>query len=143
MGTEKSVKVFSFTILGTLPGLNEIVGCARANKFAGAAQKKRETERCTQEIMIQRIPMFSGPVGISFSWIEPTLRRDPDNICAGAKFILDALVETGRIPNDSRRFISGITHIFPPPDKTNPRVEVTITEAPGAKPSHATPHPRP
>lgn len=41
---------------------------------------------------------------------------------------MDALVELGRIPNDSRRYIKGITHLFPEPDKDNPRIEITLTE---------------
>jgi hypothetical protein len=113
-------------IPGALCGLNEIVLAARSNMFAGASQKKKETRRCMQAIQACQIPVFNRPVEVVFRWFEKDLRRDPDNICAGAKFALDALVELGRIPDDSRRWISGISHEFPPADKKAPRIEIAI-----------------
>lgn len=117
-----------FTISGRLSGLNEIIKVARYNRFEGASQKKKETQRCQWAIIAGSVPVYKIPVRVSFKWIEQDLRRDPDNISAGAKFCLDALVELGRIPNDTRRWIKGITHEFPDPDKKNPRVEVMIFE---------------
>lgn len=118
-----------FTVSGGLPGLNDIVGVARSNRFASASQKKKETQRCQWAVISGQVPTYTGPVLIAFKWIEKDLRRDPDNICAGAKFILDALVELGRIPNDNQKWVKGITHEFPPPDKANPRVEITLNDA--------------
>lgn len=116
-----------FTIQGRLPGLNEIVGANRSNRYAGGAQKKKETQRCQWAIIAGSVPVFTCPVTVHFQWIERDLKRDPDNISAGAKFILDALVVLGRIPNDTRRWIKGISHVFNEPDKQNPRIEVTVT----------------
>lgn len=119
-----------FTVSGRLPGLNEIVDAARYNRFAGASQKKKETQRCQWAVIAGQVPCFSSPVVVSFKWFEKDLRRDPDNICGGGqKFALDALVVLGRIPNDTRRWIKGITHEFPAPDKANPRVEITLSDA--------------
>lgn len=117
-----------FTIEGRLPGLNEIVNQARYNRYAGAAQKKKETKRCALEIIQQTTGRIKGPFAIRVTWIERDLRRDPDNVCAGIKFIADALVEVGRIPNDTREFVKEIRHVFPVPDKAHPRIEVEITE---------------
>lgn len=117
-----------FTISGTLAGLNEIIQTARYNRFAGASQKKKETQRCQWAIIAGSVPTFTTPVTVAFRWIERDFRRDPDNVCVGAKFALDALVELGRIPNDTRRWIKGITHEFPEPDNMNPRIEVTLEE---------------
>lgn len=117
-----------FTVTGKLSGLNEIVAAARCNRFAGASQKKKETNRCQWAIIAGEVPTFSTPVRLRFKWIEADLRRDPDNLCAGAKFCLDALVELKRIPNDTRRWVKAIEHVFPNPDKTNPRIEVQIEE---------------
>ena len=118
-----------FVIEGRLPGLNEIIQTARYNRYAGASQKKKETDRCKWAIIAGSVPHFRNPVEVSFTWFEKCLRRDPDNISGGGtKFILDALVELGRIPNDTRRWIKGINHSFPEPDKENPRVEVSIKE---------------
>lgn len=119
---------FTFTIQGALPGLNEIIGAINKHRYAGAEQKKKEQKRCSWSIVAGRVPTFSVPVIFTFRWIEKDLRRDPDNICAGTKFILDALVEMKKIPRDSRRWVKGIFHEFPEPDKQNPRIEITIKE---------------
>lgn len=117
-----------FTIQGRLPGLNEMTNANRGNRYAGAGQKKKETRRCALEIIRQTTGRFSGPVSVSFLWVERDLRRDPDNVTAGQKFILDALVETGRLPNDTRAYVHKLSSDFPEPDKENPRIEVTIEE---------------
>lgn len=117
-----------FVISGRLPGLNEIINANRGNRYAGAGQKKKETRRCALEIISQTTERITGPFTIRVTWIERDLRRDPDNVCAGIKFIADALVETGRVTNDTRAFVREIGHVFPLPDKTNPRIEVEITE---------------
>lgn len=118
----------SFTIPGRLASLNEIIAKARYDRFAGASQKKAETRRCQMAIIAGQVATFKTPVHISIRWIERDLKRDPDNICAGVKFCLDALVELGRIPNDTRRWVKNISHEFPEPDKANPRVEVMICD---------------
>ena len=118
----------TFEIPGPLPGLNEIIGAINRHRFVGAKLKKETTERCAWWIKSQRLPEFLKPVSISFFWHEKDKRRDLDNITAGAKFILDALVVTGRLQNDTRRWIKSISHAFPEPDKNNPRVKVLIEE---------------
>jgi Holliday junction resolvase RusA-like endonuclease len=124
-GAGREVK---FVIQGRLPGLNEIVNANRGNRYAGAGQKKKETRRCALEIIRQTTGRIAGPFAIRVTWIERDLRRDPDNVCAGIKFIADALVEVGRIPNDTREFVREIRHVFELPDKKNPRIEVEITD---------------
>lgn len=118
-----------FIVQGTLPGLNELFGASNHNRFSGAAMKKKETKRCELAILAGKVPTFTVPVRVLFVWVEKDLRRDPDNVCVGAKFVLDALVQLKRIPNDSRRWIKGIVHEFPEPDKGNPRVEIVVQEA--------------
>lgn len=122
----------SFTITGRLPGLNEIVGANRSNRYAGASQKKKETQRCQWAIIAGGVPAFKSPVMVSVVWTERDLRRDPDNICAGIKFIMDSLVELGKIPNDTREWIKGISHEFAAPSRDNPKIEVTIEEVSNA-----------
>lgn len=119
---------FTFEIPGRLPGLNELIGANRAHRMAGAALKKKTQTFCGQYIVASRVPKFSEPVTVEFTWIEPNSRRDLDNITTGAKFILDALVETQTIANDTRAWITGISHSFPNPEKDNPRVIVTLKE---------------
>lgn len=54
-------------------------------------------------------------------------RRDPDNIAAGKKFIIDGLVEAGVIENDGWDDVVGWTEDFIK-DKENPRVEIQIEQ---------------
>ena len=106
--------------------MNEIIKKTRSNRFAGAKQKKEETDRCVVEIIEQQVPLFVKPDIVSVTWIEKNSRRDPDNIRVGLKFILDALVKTKRIPNDSKKWIKEIHDEFPEPSKESPRVIVNI-----------------
>jgi Holliday junction resolvase RusA-like endonuclease len=70
------------------------------------------------------LPAYERVV-LVITWYEPDRRRDPDNIMAGQKFILDGLVAAGTIPNDSQKYVRGIVHRFKV-DRKNPRVEVEI-----------------
>lgn len=116
-----------FEIPGRLPGLNDIVAAAKEH-FGSYAKMK---ERYTTEIawLAKKLPQYER-ITLVITWYEPDRRRDPDNIMAGQKFILDALVHAGVIPNDSQRYVRGITHRFRV-DRINPRVEVEIVDALG------------
>ena len=114
-----------FEIPGRLPGLNEIVAAAKSHFGAYAKMK----ERYTNEIawLSKKLPSCEK-IALEITWYEPDHRRDPDNIMVGQKFILDALVHAGVIPNDSQKYIAGIIHRFRV-DKHNPRVVVEIIDA--------------
>jgi len=120
----------TFTIQGRLPGLNEITRANRANMFQGAKLKKDATQLCGQAIIVDHVPVFKNPpLSVLICWYEKDNRRDIDNVAGGGtKFILDALVETGRIPNDGRKWVRSIQHQFPDPDKENPRILVCVEE---------------
>lgn len=120
-----------FVISGRLPGMNELIHATNIHWAKGNQIKQRETRRCAESIIAGGIPHLENPIALSISWIEKDKRRDIDNIAAGVKFILDGLVLSNRIPFDTRRWVRGITHSFPEPDKKNPRVEVEITELEG------------
>lgn len=119
---------YTFVIDGRLAGLNEMTSANRANMFAGAGLKKKETHRCILAAKIARLPKIKNPVSVSIAWVEPNSKRDLDNIAAGTKFIFDGLVECEVLPNDTRQWIRSIVHHFPDPDKDKPRVIVTLTE---------------
>lgn len=121
----------TFTIPGRLNGTNEIIKAAAWNRFAGGAMRKKDKMRCAEEIQAQNLILnarHTNAVRVSFAWIEPNGKRDIDNVTGGQKVILDALVMCGVIPNDTREWVKEISHTFPPPDKKNPRIEVTVTE---------------
>lgn len=112
---------------GRLPGLNEIIDAAKQGKgkYQPYAIMK---DHYTSEIgwLAKKLPKYNK-VDITITWYEPNLRRDPDNIMAGQKFILDGLVAGGAIPKDTRRHVNSITHI-PELDRENPRVEIEVQE---------------
>jgi len=113
-----------FEIPGRLPGLNEIIDAAKRNPHEYARMK----ETCTAMVawLAKKLPRFEK-VALVITWYEPDLRRDPDNIMAGQKFILDGLVQAGVLPNDSQKYVRGIMHRLEV-DRQNPRVEVEIVD---------------
>lgn len=116
-----------FDIEGRLPGLNEMIAAAKKGK--GKYQPysiMKQTYTDMVAWLAKMLPKYQQ-VNIIITWYEPNEKRDPDNVMAGQKFILDGLVKAGTIPNDSRRYIKSITHI-PELDRQNPRVEVEIIE---------------
>jgi len=117
-----------FEIPGRLPGLNEIIDAAKQGngKYQPYALMKEEYTNMITWIA-KKLPKYEK-VALIITWYEPDRRRDPDNIMAGQKFILDALVTAKVIPDDSQKHIQGISHRFKV-DKLNPRVEVEIIDA--------------
>ena len=100
----------TLTITGKLPSLNEYIGACRTNAHVGA-KMKRETE---EMIIIQlgKLRTITSPVIIHFEWHEKTRRRDKDSVAAAKKFILDAMQQVGKLPNDNNSFIAGFTDRF-------------------------------
>jgi len=97
-----------------LPGLNEMIYVARGNKYASATQKKKYTRVVEAELIAQGcIPVKPYRViDITFVWTEKGRGRDPDNVRVGAKFILDAMVNQGIIPDDSMKYVGIIADRF-------------------------------
>ena len=116
------------TIPGELPDLNTIIRIAKSHPMAYAKAKEVHTEAVAWECVGYPKDQLEMPVDIVCTWITKNLRKDPDNVSAGVKFILDGLVQAGILPDDRRKQINSITHYFGV-DKHNPRVEITITEA--------------
>lgn len=115
----------TFSVFGTLPGLNEYVEANRRNRQCGARTKRGAETVVMQYIRVARVQPFTGPVFLSFSWHERDRRRDVDNIAFAKKFILDALVKTGILADDGRKHVVGFSDEFHV-DRANPRVVITI-----------------
>ena len=113
-----------FEIPGRLPGLNEIIEAAKSHFGAYAKMKQTYTDMVAW--LAKKLPAYKRVV-LVITWYEPDRRRDPDNIMAGQKFIMDGLVAAGTIPNDSQKYMRGIMHRFEV-DRQNPRVEVEIVD---------------
>lgn len=115
-----------FTIKGELMDLNTYINKQRYNRFAGAAVKKKETERVALECMVQKLKPIKVPVFITYYWFCKNKRKDKDNIAAtGHKFIQDGLVTAGILKNDGWEDIVGFEDKFSL-DAKNPRIEIEI-----------------
>lgn len=111
---------------GRLPGLNEMIGAARQNRFGSAKQKHSNTELvawCAKQAKIPRMQKAS----LAITWYEKNRQRDPDNVQSAVKYIWDGLVVAGVLPNDGWQQQGPVSHIMAV-DKVNPRVEIEITE---------------
>lgn len=122
--------LYSFSIPGTLPTLNEYVSVERTNRFAAAKLKRTTQERIVALLLADKAPFIEGHTYVSFGWVRPDMRSDKDNVAFAKKFILDALQEAGVIARDSWKLCTPIDTGFMV-NKENPRVVVVIdTEQP-------------
>ena len=94
-----------------MPSLNEWVRANRSNKYLGAKFKKEVEEVISwsirQALASKTLHKPNGAVILNIEWHEATKRRDADNIASAKKFILDALVKTGVLEDDSRKYVKG------------------------------------
>ena len=82
-----------------MDGLNDIVRMSRGNKYA-AAKRKDENEawiaaRVSEAMRDSGWVAWDGLTTVILRFVEPDMRRDDDNVFAGAKFFLDALCMPG------------------------------------------------
>lgn len=115
-----------FIIYGQLSGLNDYTNDNRSNKYAGAKLKRANEDMiiwAIRQAKLQKVDKY--PIKLKITWYEPNLRRDGDNITFAVKFIQDAMVKSGLIVNDSRKYINGLIHDVLV-DRENPRIEVEI-----------------
>lgn len=115
------------TIPGRLPGLNELIDANRGSHVAGARMKRDTDATVGWAITARNLGKLREPVRLHFHWFEPDKRRDPDNIAAAKKFVLDALVKAGCLAGDGWGGVAGFTDAFAV-DKASPRVVVTFEE---------------
>lgn len=114
-----------YTIKGRLDGLNEYIAAMNINRHVGNKLKQKNQDYIS--LFLRPVKQFSKQVKVHFFWIEPNTMRDVDNIAFAKKFILDALVKKGILPNDTQRWVKGFSDQFEV-DKDNPRIEITIEE---------------
>tara|TARA_R110000824_G_scaffold8358_3_gene37798 strand:+ start:681 stop:1145 length:465 start_codon:yes stop_codon:yes gene_type:complete len=124
-----SHRVQRFTVKGRLPGQNEMIKAAKIGRRGGAysSEKKKLTTSVALMALSAGLTPVEGRCFVRFLWHEPNKRRDYDNIRAGAKYILDGLVQAGIIQDDGWRCVTGLDDRFFK-DKEDPRVVVQIIE---------------
>lgn len=107
----RCLNINAFTITCKLPSLNDYIKANRSNKYLGAKFKKEVEEvigwSIRQALASKTLQKPNGAVILNIEWHEKTKRRDADNIASAKKFILDALVKTGVLVDDSRKYVKG------------------------------------
>ena len=127
----------SVDILVGLPGLNEQISAAsiiyskKGSKIRTAYTEMKEiyTRMIATELQAQGCAPDKpyAQIKVAFEWFEPNKRRDPDNIRAAAKFIMDALVWNGIIKNDNLTHVRGLSDEYPASENGNRHVRVSWT----------------
>lgn len=115
----------TITIPGELPSLNAVLAGAKRHWSGYASLKKAQTNKVAWIAKGQLTPV-DGPVDLVFRWTTKNRKVDPDNVSHGAKYLIDGLVAAGILPDDGRKTIRSLTHHFPDPDPTSPRVEINL-----------------
>lgn len=137
--SDKIKRKIKFVIYGELPSLNSVLKQKSQVKFTlpdGRKIYKYTDTKGEQNTAIhweiksqlKGVEPISGNCAIILKWYRKARTNDPDNIASAIKFILDGAQESGLLPGDGWKNMSGgILHLFAI-DKANPRVEVTILE---------------
>jgi len=134
-------QVFELFSEKPFPGFNEMIDAAKSFgnrahkvKYNGySTLKKTWTDRLCQAIKNANI-IHIDKLFIYMIWHEKSKRRDPDNIVAFAKFILDSLQQTNVIKKDNWAHIKGIKNTFVYSDRSG--VVVRLYDTTKNKPSN-------
>ena len=117
-----------FVIEGRLLGRNEQERAARAHWSQASKLRREEKDRVGWAMKEAGVKPVDGPIEIGFNFIESCRLRDPDNVIGGAvKVVLDAMKESGIIPDDNPKVVRNLFFRFAY-GADNPHVEVEIME---------------
>lgn len=122
------------------PNLNDIIEACQ-NKKKGAGKQHTSLwpslkNKCKAAVL-KALPkdvsnVGYGPFQITLTWCEWNMRRDPDNIGAATKIILDAMQDGGVLSNDGWKQIGKIVHEFEISDsEATTGVRVELHKVPG------------
>lgn len=102
----------SLWVDGPMPGMNEMIAAAKGARGTGrlySLMKREWTDKVAEICIATEIHKpgpFKGRVILDFTWVERDKRRDPDNVAAARKFVLDGLVQAGVLSGDGWRHVS-------------------------------------
>jgi hypothetical protein len=101
----KNIEVETLYLAIKFPGMNEMIAAAKKSPYAYSAMKKKFTQIVAWEAKIHLTKRKNA--SFIFKWYEENNRRDPDNVAAAKKFVLDGLVMAEIIPKDTRKCVLG------------------------------------
>ena len=99
----------TFTIPFSLISLNEYINAERTNKFKASKIKKDLTNNIGY--FCKKLNLDPCQYDLVIVWTTKDKRKDTDNVTFAVKFILDAVVKMGKLPNDGYKHIRNISHI--------------------------------
>ncbi len=125
----KYMAIYSLTIDGRYPSLNEFIDANRMHRQKGNQMKQRDMISLEYSIIEQlRKVHITKSVRIDYVYFEANKKRDLDNVSGYFhKIFQDALVNAGVLKNDTWQNIVGFSDTFYI-DNKNPRIEIQITE---------------
>jgi len=90
--------------------LNEYINAERTNKYIASKIKKEETEVARLHFLGKE--KIKKRVDMTFIWHLHNKKKDPDNIAFAKKFILDGMVKSGVLENDTLKWIKSLRDEF-------------------------------
>jgi hypothetical protein len=100
-------------IPGKLPGLNDMLDAAKGSGGRGKDYSKLKRQwgeaiwAHALSAKIHKPGPFAGPVRLAFEWREKNRQRDPDNVAAAKKLVLDSLIMAKVLLGDGWKHIAG------------------------------------
>ena len=117
-----------------LPGMNEIVDAAKGCGGTGRLYSKMKKDFTNTIALMTRAQFKGAPFEryfLGFAWFFKDARKDPDNIIAAKKFILDGMVVGKALAGDTQKHFMGIDYECWSVDRSKkPSVRVIVTGAP-------------
>ena len=111
-----------------MPSMNDYILKCRYNKFGANNFKKEYQSIAISAIREAKIKPVEKPITLIFTFGETSRKRDYDNVASFAiKVILDALQDTGIIPNDNQKWVKGWQCFFE--ETKEPYIKVEIENA--------------
>jgi Holliday junction resolvase RusA-like endonuclease len=111
-----------------IPGFNEMINSAkirgRSSGLNGYAWMKKKWTNKIKNIVKEKNIYPLDKIFLDLVWIEKNKRRDPDNIAAFIKFILDALQKARIIENDGWQQVAGWENKFIVGEKRGVKVRI-------------------
>jgi len=103
--------MLSLILKTKVPTLNDWNNMAkgRESRYRLTSWKKKVQDCISWEVLSQTREMLQGKYDFEIEW-NVTTRHDPDNVFFGIKFILDAFVKCGLLPNDTNKHVGLVSH---------------------------------
>jgi len=105
------------------PNLNDIINASKTHWSEYKRMKDEIEEQVEVACAIADAPKYNS-CHLRITYIREHRQEDPDNICAGKKFLIDGLVSYGVLPDDGWKHIKSFKEFWKVGDE--PKVIIKI-----------------